>query len=103
MLPGWRLTEWLFEDGVGERRAALVADGAIVALRVERDSDGAQPGAIHDARLLASAGRGPRLLRLDSGEEALLAAPLPPGLSDGASLRVEAAQVDTWRWSPHYA
>jgi hypothetical protein len=89
VLPGWRLTEWLFEDGVGERRAALVADGAIVALRVERDSDGAQPGAIHDARLLASAGRGPRLLRLDSGEEALLAAPLPPGLSDGASLRVE--------------
>lgn len=73
---------------MGERRAALVIDGAIAALRIERDSDGAQPGAILDARLTPAAGRGPRIVRLDSGEEALLA-PLPPHTGDGATLRVE--------------
>ena len=82
------MPEWLYEDGGGEHRAALVEDGAIIALRIERDSDGVQPGAILPARLLPSEGRGPRLARADSGEEIVLQS-LPAKLSDGASLLVE--------------
>ncbi|QJQ31285.1 ribonuclease [Sphingomonas lacunae] len=83
------MAEWLYEDGIGERRAALVEDGRIVELHVERDSDGVQPGERLHARLNPREGSGAwRSVTLPSGEEAMLRS-LPPGLSDGATLLVE--------------
>lgn len=88
----FRLTEWLWEDGIGERRAVLVDNGRIVELHVERDSDGIQPGERLHARLNPRDGSGQwRSVTLPSGEEAMLRA-VPPGLSDGATLLVEVSR-----------
>ncbi|PTS80314.1 ribonuclease, partial [Sphingomonas sp. HMWF008] len=34
------MAEWLYETGIGESRAALVADGTIVEARIELDRPG---------------------------------------------------------------
>ena len=81
------MAEWLFEDGIGERRAALVDGDTLLAIGIERDSDGARAGDILPARLLPGDGSGLRLVRLESGEEAICTH-LPRTLSDGASLLV---------------
>lgn len=47
-----RLAEWLYEAGIGENRAALVDDDAILAVRLERASDGIFAGAVTMARLV---------------------------------------------------
>lgn len=82
------MAEWLYEDGIGERRAALVDRDSILAIGIERDSDGARAGTIAPARLSGSDGSALRMVRLDSGEEAIVSQ-LPRGLSDGAKLLVE--------------
>ncbi len=81
------MPEWLYEDGIGERRAALIDGGAIVAALIECDDDGPRLGAVLPARL------GPRtpggaLARLEGGGEALLPA-VPERLGEGAALLVE--------------
>ena len=81
------MAEWLYEDGIGERRAVLVDGDAILAIGIERDSDGVRAGAILPARRLPSDGSGMTLVRLDSGEEAICPA-LPRTLAEGASLLV---------------
>ncbi len=81
------MAEWLYEDGIGERRAALIEDGTIIAIGIERDSDGVRAGAVQPARRLTSDGSGMTLVRLDSGEEAICPA-LPRSLAEGASLLV---------------
>ncbi len=78
-----RLTEWLFEDGIGERRAALVIDGQIVCARIERDGKGARAGAIVGARIID---RAEKSARLTSGEEVYLAK--PPAAANGDACRV---------------
>jgi hypothetical protein len=83
------LAEWLYEDGIGEARAALVEDGAIVEAHLEPESDGPRPGAICDARLAEILpGRGTGRLALASGEEALIA-PLPADATEGATVLIE--------------
>lgn len=83
------MAEWLYEDGIGERRAALTEGGRLVELHVERDSDGVQPGERLHARLNPREGSGQwRSVTLPSGEEAMLRS-VPSGLSDGATLLVE--------------
>lgn len=82
------MAEWLYEDGIGERRAALVDDGAIIAIGIERDSDGVRAGAIAPARLTGSDGSALRIVRFDSEEEAIVS-PVPRALSDGAKLLVD--------------
>lgn len=83
------MAEWLFEAGIGEARAALVEDGAILAARIDRVDGGIRLGAICKARLTRKAGRAGRgEVELDSGGAALLA-PIPPGLTEGAALTVE--------------
>lgn len=81
------MAEWLVEDGIGERRAVLVADGTIVEIMVERDSDGARAGCISEARLLPRDTGAIRIVRLASGEETILSG-TPPPVADGASLTV---------------
>jgi ribonuclease G len=83
------LAEWLYEAGIGEARAALVENGQVVIARIERDSDTLRPGAVTPARLTEIVTKGREgIVTLDSGEEALLA-PLPSGLTQGATTLVE--------------
>ena len=81
------MAEWLYEDGIGEARAALVDDGRIVEAAIEPDDAGPLVGGVHRARLveLLPVRRG-RVV-LDGGGEALLGV-LPAGITQGATLTV---------------
>lgn len=81
------MAEWLYEAGVGEKRAALVEHGAILAAWLEVEGTGPRVGAVSEARLVerANAGR-PARVELAGGGEALL--DRMPGLSEGAKLHV---------------
>jgi len=83
------LSEWLYEAGIGENRAALVDGGEIVEARIEPDDAGPSLGTIAEARLIErpTANRGARI-ELADGSEALLDA-IPKGLSEGRALLVE--------------
>lgn len=82
------MAEWLYEDGIGERRAALVDADAIIGIGIDRDSDGVRAGAVVSARLTAERAGDSAIVMLDSGEEALCSA-LPRTLAHGAALLVE--------------
>lgn len=76
------MAEWLYEAGIGENRAALVARGTIRKARIELP--GLRSGTIARARLIdKSTGK----VMLESGEEALCD-PLPPRVTQGASFIV---------------
>jgi hypothetical protein len=82
------LTEWLYEDGIGEERALLIEAGRGVEARIERH-DGVKPGLVAHARLVTQLVAGKRgIAQLENGEKVLLA-PLPQGLTEGAVLTVE--------------
>lgn len=81
--------QWLYEEGIGECRAALVAHGRIVEAHVEREGDHALAGAVLQGRLvktLIAKKRG--IVRLTSGQEVLLE-PIPPRLAEGGMVLVE--------------
>jgi hypothetical protein len=83
------LPEWLYEAGIGERRAALVDGGRLIEMAIERDNHPPRAGTVLAARLIARAdasGRGQ--VTLDDGSTAQLT-PVPPGLAEGARLLVE--------------
>ncbi|MDR6789312.1 hypothetical protein J2Y58_002683 [Sphingomonas sp. BE138] len=76
------MAEWLYEDGIGEARAALVADDRILAARIELP-DTLRVGTVARARLTE------RLVAaLDVGGEVLLDR-APSGVTLGAALTVE--------------
>ncbi len=83
MSPSDSGPEWLYEDGIGEARAALVVDGRIVRARILPDDAGPQPGLIARARLIEKL-----LARLDDGSEVTLDRP-PPGVTLGAAITIE--------------
>lgn len=74
------MAEWLYEEGIGENRAILVEDGAIVEAAIELP--GLRAGAVVPARLTDSAG----IATLDDGSEAMVS---PAGLTEGAAFRAE--------------
>lgn len=82
------MPDWIWEAGIGEERAALVADGAIVAARIARDGAGPLVGLITTARLVETLRKG-KLGRvvLADGAEAMLQ-PLPPTLTEGGTVTV---------------
>ncbi|NNC71499.1 MAG: ribonuclease [Sphingomonadaceae bacterium] len=93
------MAEWLYEAGIGEERAALVEDGAIVEARIEPERETARAGAIIGAKLseITAGGRCGKLT-IDNGEEALIE-PAPTGVTEGASLFVKIAReriVENW-------
>ena len=81
-------SEWIYESGIGENRAARIQNGTIVELRVERASDGVPAGTIAAARLLPRATAPLPLVRLADGEEAVLRA-ISAGVSEGRDILVE--------------
>ncbi|MFA5963428.1 MAG: ribonuclease [Sphingomonas sp.] len=82
------MAEWLYEAGIGEARAALVEDGAIVAARIELDDGAPRAGARLTGRLAdAREGR----VTLDRGGEVQLNGPAR-GVTQGATLTVEIAR-----------
>ncbi|WP_332816542.1 ribonuclease [Sphingopyxis sp.] len=89
------MAEWLYEAGIGEARAALVEDGAIIEARIERESDGPRLGAIVGAKLV-EAGRGGKgalvALDLPGQPQATLVEP-PPATSVGARMTVKIARM----------
>lgn len=83
------MAEWLYEDGIGEARAALVDHGRILEAIIEPDDEGPRAGAILSARLTQLIQPGRRAIAtLDDGGEALVEPP-PPGVSEGRRLLVE--------------
>ncbi|HMN55128.1 MAG TPA: ribonuclease [Sphingopyxis sp.] len=82
------MAEWLYEAGIGECRAALVEDGAIVEARIERYGDGPRVGAVLAARLVE-----PGKVVLDAPGAPLATLPPPPGLSLGTRLTVEITRM----------
>ncbi len=82
------MTEWLYEDGIGEERALLIEAGRCVEARVERH-DGIKPGLVAQARFIKQLAAGKcGIAQLENGGEVLLS-PLPQGLTEGASVIVE--------------
>lgn len=78
------MAEWLFEDGIGEQRAALIDDdGHILRARIAVDGAGPQTGLVAPARLIER-----NLARLDSGEDVALPR-AAPGITLGGAIRVE--------------
>jgi hypothetical protein len=75
--------EWLYEAGIGEARAALVEDGAILEAHIEPDDAGPLVDTVAPARLIDKA---TGLVRLADGAEALLTR--PAGVTQGAALTV---------------
>lgn len=73
------MAEWLYEAGIGEARAALVADGAILKARIELE--GLRAGTIAKGRLRAD-----NHVELTDGGEVLL--DRAPGVPEGAALTV---------------
>lgn len=83
------MREWIYEGGIGEARAALIEEGAIVAAEIECDDEGARAGAIVEVRFDRITVPGRRgIVRLDDGQEALIE-PLPKGVTEGGRLLVE--------------
>ncbi len=83
------MAEWLYEAGIGEARAALVEDGAIVEALIETDAPALRAGTVADARLtqiLIPRLRGVAVL--GDGSEVLVE-PLARGWTEGAAVRVE--------------
>jgi hypothetical protein len=81
------LAEWLFEEGIGENRAILVEDGAILEAAVELP-DELRAGSVLEARLTRILVPGRRGIAALAGGEALVE-PLPARLTEGQKLRVE--------------
>jgi len=79
---------WLYEDGIGEARAALVDEGEILEAMIEAEGPGPRVGAVVDGRLttiVVASRRG--VVTLDCGSEVLVE-PLPRHWTQGASVRV---------------
>ena len=79
---------WLYEAGIGENRAALVRNGELVRMRIERENPSIRAGAVVEAKLIKQWVAGQSgIVKLPDGDEALLQ-PLANNLSEGAAVRV---------------
>jgi hypothetical protein len=76
------LAEWIWEPGIGEARAALIADDRILEAAIALDDTPLRLGQIARARLIDRT-----TVRFDDGEDALLTG--PAGVPEGGMLRVE--------------
>ncbi|WP_336974605.1 ribonuclease [Sphingobium aromaticiconvertens] len=83
------MAEWLYEEGIGEARAALVDHGRILEALIEREGPQVRAGALASGRLTHTViPRKRGIARLDSGEEILIE-PIPPKVAEGAQVLIE--------------
>ena len=83
------MAEWLYEEGIGEARAALIENGKLVEALIEREHDAARAGAVASGRLIRTViPRRRGIARLDNGQEVLVE-PIPPKIAEGAVVMVE--------------
>ena len=80
------MAEWLLDEGVGEHRAALVEQGAIVEAAIDRLDARLRVGAVVAATLGERVGAGAWIATAHG--DAILEA-VPAGLSQGRALTVE--------------
>ncbi len=80
------MAEWWIDEGIGEHRAALVADDTIIEAAIDRLDDRLRVGAIVSAKLGERVGAGAWIATLLG--DAILEA-VPRGLSQGRPLLVE--------------
>ena len=81
------MTHWLYEDGIGEERAALIDQRGIIEARIQRHRMPHGLGAIIEGRLLARSAGGHRArIMLTDGSQAMLQ-PVPAGLTEGMPVR----------------
>lgn len=83
------LTEWLYEEGIGENRAMLIDDGRVKKIRIERDFGdfaGVKCGAIMPAKLIKKHGGGGFAALADGSEVIVKKWPMH---SEGESINVE--------------
>ncbi|MBV9840237.1 MAG: ribonuclease [Sphingomonadaceae bacterium] len=81
------MAEWLYEDGIGENRAALVDGGTIIEAAIELDETAPLVGAVMAARLGPPVPPSSALARLEDGEA--LVSPVPRGIGEGGHILVE--------------
>jgi Ribonuclease G/E len=82
------LPEWLYEDGIGEARAALIENDTIVEALIEVDGAGPRTGAVVEGRLTRIAIPARRgFVTLEDRTE-ILVEPLPRDWTQGALVRV---------------
>lgn len=74
------MAEWVYEEGIGENRAALIEGERIIEAHIERHGEGLRAGAIVAARLRAN-----RVIEIEGGGEALIDI-VPRGMTEGAAL-----------------
>jgi len=82
------LAEWVIERGIGEVRAALVDDGAIVEARIDLDGV-TSAGAVLAARLVEVGQSGRNAIARDAAGIEYLLPKAPNGVTEGAALNVE--------------
>lgn len=83
------MAQWLYEEGIGESRAAKIEKGRLVEALIERENDAARPGSVMQGKLVRTVipkRRG--IARLINGEEVLVE-PIPPKIAEGASVFIE--------------
>lgn len=81
--------EWLYEDGIGEARAALVEDGEIIEALIEPEGSGPRAGAIVEGRLTAIAIPARRGFVTLADATEVLVEPLLREWTQGARVRIE--------------
>jgi len=82
------LPEWLYEDGIGEARAALIENDTIVEALIEVEGAGPRAGAVVEGRLTRIAIPARRgFVTLENRTE-ILVEPLPRDWTQGALVRV---------------
>ncbi|MDZ7283593.1 ribonuclease [Sphingomonas sanguinis] len=80
------MSEWLYEAGIGEARAALVEDGRIVQAAIELEPT-LTVGTVAEGRLVELLpGRQGRVTLAQGGD--VLLAPVPKGMTQGSALTV---------------
>ena len=83
------MAEWLYEEGIGEARAALIEKGRLVEALIEREGDAARAGAVAQGRLVHTVIPKKRgIVRLVSGEDVLIE-PIPPKIAEGAAVLID--------------
>ncbi len=88
------MAEWLYEAGIGEARAALVEDDAIIEALIETDGVALRTGTVAEARLTQTLIPRMRGIAVLADGTEVLVEPLARGWSEGAAVRVEIVRED---------